>query len=399
MREKAAITPLTIEAPMPDPPSTHWGPGRIVLRVVHPDGTRRVVAIDRPYALLGRAQAADLRISHPDASLRHAYLHLDRRGVYAVDLATRTGTRFDGIPPEVRAAWIRPGRGLEFAGHRVELVEGAFDHGSRDGEPVGPDPLAATEGLVPLELVPDDLNGRPLRPRSALAFLGSNRSCALRFTGDELARVHGVLVRTTAEAFLVDFVGSGVASVAAVRAGDRLEIGRRGYSARIGPSPAAPLPVISRSAVIATVDRVAPTASPELREALARRMFETLQFGQDLLLRSHDQLQRSMLEATRTLSGDRTDTVDRHRAQLDQLRSELTEARAELRRRLAERDTVALAHIPGPPPIPRDQLAVPVASFGQATSWLLDRVADLERAIDREPCVGGLELLAQLRPR
>ena len=327
---------------MPDPTATHWGAGRIVLRVVRPDGTRRLAAIDRPYAMIGRDPAADLRIAHPRVSLRHAYLHLDRRGVYAVDLATRVGTRFDDLPSGIRAAWLRPGRALELAGYRVELIEGTFEPGPDDHGPIGPDPLAATDGLVPLELLPDDPDGPTLRPRSALTFLGKSRACALRLDGDELARVHGVLVRTSTEAFLVDFVGPSGSKgrVSVIRTGDRLEIGRHGFSARIRSPIVGPSTRFSRATIAATVERLAPSASPALRDALAGRMFETLRSGQELLSRNHDQLRRSLIEATRTFSDDPSHGHDRHQARLDRMRSELREARSRLLDRLQQRDAV-----------------------------------------------------------
>src|SRR5690606_1061507 len=85
------------------------------------DGT--VAIVDRPFALVGRSAGADLPVPGPGAAPIHVYLHLDRPGVFAVDLATRDGTRFDDAPEGARSCWIRPGRGLEVAGHRVELIE------------------------------------------------------------------------------------------------------------------------------------------------------------------------------------------------------------------------------------------------------------------------------------
>ena len=384
-RGEQTLIPVPSEVSMPDPPSTQWGEGRIVLRVVRPDGTRRSVAIDRPFAMLGRHPASDVRLSHPRVSQRHAYLHLDRRGVFAVDLATRDGTRFDDLPSGIRAAWLRPGRALEIAGDRVELVEGTFEPASGDLGPIGPDPLAATDGLVPLELVPDDPDAPTLRPRSALTFLGKSRSCALRFHGEAVARVHGVLVRTSTEAFLVDLVREPGASgrASAIRPGDRLEIGRLGFSARIRSPNLGPSARFSRALVAATVQRLAPSASPELRDALAGRMFETLRTGQTLLLRSQDQLQRSLLDAARTLAADRDAGLDRHRDRLDRLRSELRDVRLELRGRLEARDAPAPALPLELATLPDGRSDAPALPFGQATAWLLDRVDELERADGR----------------
>src|SRR5689334_1031438 len=90
-------------------PAPLWAAGRFVLRV-HGVGSnwQRLIEVRRPFALIGRLPGADVPIDDRAVSSRHAYLHLDRRGLFAVDLASRSGSR---IGPEGRAAgWLRPGQ-------------------------------------------------------------------------------------------------------------------------------------------------------------------------------------------------------------------------------------------------------------------------------------------------
>ena len=99
-----------------------WTRGEMILKVqAAARESDRIVHIRRPFARLGRASGAEIAIGAQAASDQHVYLHLDPRGVYAVDLDTRTGTRFSDT--EGPAGWLRPGHWLEVAGRRVELLE------------------------------------------------------------------------------------------------------------------------------------------------------------------------------------------------------------------------------------------------------------------------------------
>src|SRR3954466_1841820 len=98
-----------------------WADGDMMFRVSGGGAEAgRPVKVSRPFALVGRAADADLTIDDRAVSARHAYLHLDPRGVYAVDLVTRTGTRLNGSGRMV--GWLRPGDWVEIAGRRVELL-------------------------------------------------------------------------------------------------------------------------------------------------------------------------------------------------------------------------------------------------------------------------------------
>lgn len=106
------------ESGLPDP---LWIDGEITLRIRNTTtGADRIVRVRRPYALVGRAPGADVCIDDPRASGRHLYLHLDHRGLYVVNLLSRTGTCDHEGP--ITTAWLRTGRRLELAGHELEVV-------------------------------------------------------------------------------------------------------------------------------------------------------------------------------------------------------------------------------------------------------------------------------------
>src|SRR5579864_5349678 len=96
-----------------------WVDGEFTLRI-REVGSERVLRIRRPFALLGRITGSDIRIEDRAVSARHVYLHLDQRGVFGVDLATRTGTRFGELAHS--SGWLGPGQSFEVADRRIEQI-------------------------------------------------------------------------------------------------------------------------------------------------------------------------------------------------------------------------------------------------------------------------------------
>ena len=90
------------------------------------------VEVGAPFGVVGRASGGAVVIDDPAASSRHVYLHLDGRGLFAVDLATRTGTRVG--PGGGLSGWLRPGDRLEVAGREIELVEVRLGPGEPQAE-------------------------------------------------------------------------------------------------------------------------------------------------------------------------------------------------------------------------------------------------------------------------
>lgn len=404
-------------APLPDrrgpSPPPLWSDGRFRIRLIGPDGPPLIATVGRPYAVLGRAADADLPIRSPEASLRHAYLHLDARGLFAVDLASRRGTRFDEATAGARSCWLRPGRGLEVAGHRLELIDADPPIA---GPPAGPrpDPLtAAGPGLPVVELIGDDPDAAPLRPLSELAFVGRARSVAVRLEDRAVARVHALLVRSTAGAFLVDLVGENLlinerppaAPALPLADGDELQVGRHRFLVRVRPAPG-PAPALgvveATGSLPEVVARHAPAAPPELRDALAAWATEAVRGTQQELARQQGQFQQAMLAAVRQLYQDQATLFERHLERIDRLQQELAELRAELRGRLgtdppASPDALPAPPAPAPGPEPVTTGPGPDApDQGRATSWLLDRVRTLEDQVEQETRSTWRDLLARL---
>ena len=374
--------------------------------------------------MIGRSAGADLPIRAPEASLRHAYLHLDARGLFAVDLSSRRGTRFDDATAGARTCWLRPGRGLEIAGHRVELIDADPPIA---GPPAGPrpDPLtAAGPGLPVVELIGDDPDAAPLRPLSELTFVGRARSVAVRVEDRAVARVHALLVRSTAGAFLVDLIGENLlinarppaAPALPLADGDELQVGRHRFLVRVRPAPG-PAPVLgvidhgptaaAPGSLPEVIARHAPAAPPELRDALAAWTTEAVRGSQQELARQQGQFQEAMLAAVRQLYRDQATLFERHLERIDRLQQELAELRGELRDRLGTEPPAAPDALPAPPPAPAPGPGPgPVTTVagagagapdqGRATSWLLNRVRTLEDQVEQETRSTWRDLLARL---
>src|SRR5579872_3287942 len=75
-------------------PGQFWTEGDMMLQVQGLGREMdRIVKIRRPFALVGQSPDSDICLNEPGVSERHVYLHLDPRGLYVVDLLTRSGTR------------------------------------------------------------------------------------------------------------------------------------------------------------------------------------------------------------------------------------------------------------------------------------------------------------------
>ena len=211
-----------------------WAEGRIVLWVEGPRFPARSVTIQSPYAVIGRVLGCDVRIPHPDISARHMYLHVDQRGVFAVDLATRTGSRFlraedpEGLGlvsidswtdhRDERTAWLKIGESFLIADHKIEIVKARVEHDSAlvqlsEMEPIKkglPNLLGDTSPNAPLvgvTLAPLGSDQLPQALTSELVFVGSSGSCGVRIDDRSLPRIQAVLVRSAAGAYLVNLSG------------------------------------------------------------------------------------------------------------------------------------------------------------------------------------------------
>ena len=416
-----------------------WADGTLTLRVRGPGfGTGRPLTIRRPFALLGRGESCDIRIDDPMVSARHAYMHIDRRGIFVVDLATRSGIRIDDAV--ATAGWLRPGQSLEVGGRRVEIVSVHVDDVASFS---GPSPRslladAGDETLVRLSLRDESAPQTPWTVDSELLFIGRSPSCGVRIGGAAAARIHAVAVRGTEAAYVVDLSGRGmllndrmILGAALLTDGDRLRIGATQFLVHVAPptsdadadapppqSPAGAtaerpetlLPVLQASGTppspvtTGALQRVEtepepagfpaellPPLPPELaggesQAAMLGWMMGVLQATQGEMMRRQDDFQREVVSALRQMHADNQDVMARHLQKVERIQHDLSALRDEIRRRYGPSSSSSSPHapiaaqspaLPKPPPLHVPPVPAP-ADSAAAASWLLNRVNQLD---------------------
>jgi pSer/pThr/pTyr-binding forkhead associated (FHA) protein len=417
-------------------PGPLWVDGEFTLRLREP-GSERVLRIRRPFALLGRIAGSDVRIEDRAVSARHVYLHLDRRGVFGVDLATRTGTRFGAAGHS--SGWLHPGQAFEVAGRRIELLEVRLD-GAASSAPLpnpGPaDPLAdaGTASLVAVTLHAMHARHVPRALGSELVFVGRGTSCGVRVEGATASRVHCVLVRTTSAAFVVDLIGRGtwlngrlVTGAAALGEGDTLAIGSAQFGVRIAPASETSLAVRTMSqhqlpeltspagwpATFGDGSGLPAGLSPggmppaslflggipappnslpaEAQNAALAWMMGALQAGQTEALRRQGEFHLALTRLVQQMQRDHANLLNEHLDRMERIDRELADLRGEIYRRFGSAEAATAAAslqdtsaTPSPEadvpphlriaPVPKPADTDPAAT----ATWLITRVNLLE---------------------
>lgn len=356
----------------PRPGGVPWADGQVTLRVRPPavPGSGpvpgRIVRSRGPVVLVGRHPAAEVRIPHRAASPRHLLLVLDRRGVFAVDLLSRSGTRVAGRP--IATAWLGVGEAVELAGHRIEILRLRADGAAIDPVPPGDevDPFAPALGVEPLALHPEGDAHPPWVVGSALVLLGRSEACALRLRDAAAAPIHAAIWREPGSVHLVDLAGRrtrvnghAVAGPVPLQTGVRVELGLARFAVQVGDAPPALPP--------ARVDRPIPVpalGNPATPPAVLSRPEPGLGDVMDLL---------------RQFQSDAATLIEGQFDQIDALRRELAALRDDIQ---ASRPVEPEA----PPPfaISPTRADTP-ADRTEAAAWLLDRIASVEPGPDQRP--------------
>jgi pSer/pThr/pTyr-binding forkhead associated (FHA) protein len=402
---------------MPKRVGLYWTDAQIALEIFEPGAERpRPVPLGRPFALIGRIAHADIRFEDRGVSARHVYLHADDRGLFAVDLATRTGTRFNEAAAP--CGWLRTGDSIEVAG-RVIRVE-SFEV---DGRVVAPPPcsdnMLADAGDVPLvglTLEPVGQRGPSWALGSELAFVGRNDGCAIRLNQASVSRTHCALLRTRDAAYVIDLPGRPTLvngqpprGATALTDGDVLTLGQVRFVARIAPAPGSQtsaatgreLGVAQHAHDLARLAGRPPSqflaglpplsgdpfpidlVPPESRDAVLGWMLGALHAGQSEILRRQDDLQLAVhmiLQHLQSATSAQNARLDAQETRLDSLLDELKR----LESQPSEPSAAPLPsspypyHLPPDPPRPAREVPPapeidPARSF-ETAAWLLERI-------------------------
>jgi pSer/pThr/pTyr-binding forkhead associated (FHA) protein len=363
----------------------------------------RPVEVRRPYAVIGRAPGCDVVLDDHAIAPAHVYLHLDHRGLFAVDLATRAGSRVGPLGADY--GWLRPGELIEIAGYHIELAALHLD----ELDPAGPgdaDPLCDIADGPGLALYPDG-GGMPLFLRSQLIFAGRSEACGVRIDDPRLAPVQCALIRSDRSAYVVDLAGGGATRLgerplrgaAEVCDGDVLSIGAARFECRVDglpiadadwapayqePAPPVPyngprttdnaqhLPRLSRMAL----DRLAGAD----QESVLAWMMGALQATHEEMLRRQDEFRRDVMRALRKLHKQQTLGHEEQIERLGQLNQEVSTLRDEVRKRYGSAAPVPRPETPRAlPSVPIPPLPSPAATIDDTDAWLSRRIHQINR--------------------
>lgn len=409
------------DIPFEDADDPLWVVGVMTFRVrglgAEPD---RVVTIPRPFGLIGLANDSDIRINDPSLNARHTYLHLDPRGVFAVDLATRAGTAVgaEGTP----SGWLAPGDTLQVAGRTIELVRAEIDGTAIAPPPCDDDLLgdAKPGRLTSVSLAPKaSPEIAPWELGSPLVFVGWSGSCGLQVKDEAASKIHCVFVRTADAAYLVDFCGRRtrldgrqVQGASILEDGQTLTIGSTDFLVRLVPSKArkargsptddAP-PLVARvihheveveAEVVDSTETNEPRpAEPsnglanlpaESRHEMIAWMVDAVREAQLSAQRQREEMSELFGEVVRQIQQGNAVILEAHLERIEKIDRELVALRAEISQKFP-------SQLPAPPPSPASlppppdvaPLQIPreiphPANPNAAATWLLERVGRLE---------------------
>jgi len=181
---------------------------------------------ERPVVLVGRSPRADLVLDHPLVGRRHAYLQLVEGRLFGIDLGSREGLRWGGVPRH--GGWVDRSRPVQVGVTTIRVVGG---DGGGDRGP-GPAPTSRryeSRGSLPSAVLELGGRGEELRRLPldrVLTLVGGSDRCHVRLPGPGISRVVCGLLRTPVGVWAVDLLSSrGIALNGVVCREARLEDG------------------------------------------------------------------------------------------------------------------------------------------------------------------------------
>jgi pSer/pThr/pTyr-binding forkhead associated (FHA) protein len=325
------------------------------LRVEWDDaGTGRPVRrlFDRPAIVVGRNRRADLFLDHPLVGRRHAYFQVVDGRLFAIDLGSREGLRWSGVPR--RTGWVDGARPVQVGPTTIRVVE----DDRVDDVPPGPGPTSRRyESRRSLPLAVLEIRGgagekQVIPLERVLTLVGGSQHCAVRLPGPGISRFICALLLTPAGVWTIDLLSSqGLSVNGAVRRealledGDGLRVGALDLRITYGRPARAPDPAPPSRAAgtdlghVADRSGAAPLPSilmdrPELllSEAALRPLLEGSELTANLASSPFGQALIQLIRLLGEMHRDHLQLVREELEQIGQLQLEMDGARAALGR-------------------------------------------------------------------
>jgi anti-anti-sigma regulatory factor len=189
-------------------------PGMFRLAVSAPDESQPTpLAVNGPFALIGRDESCVCRLNHPDVSRRHAYLQAIYGRIFCVDLGSRTGTHWGDKAR--KSGWLDPGSPVRIGPHQVQVLD-SIGLGSPNvpfPEHFSPlDPYAGQLGTLPrieIEILNGAVPSAEMTVSRLITLVGSSPRCKLRLQHSSVAKVDCSLLWLVDGLWVVDLSGRG----------------------------------------------------------------------------------------------------------------------------------------------------------------------------------------------
>jgi hypothetical protein len=214
------------------------GTGPLQLNVEQPCTQETISRVfQQPFLLIGRSPQADLRLSDPAVSFRHAYLQVIGGRVFCIDLHSRTGLRLNGKSDS--SVWLSRDETLGIGPYRLRLMACGRPPNSpfMPEEPVNPlfrlppdhDPLPGVSLAISMEGTAKRTSWRVNR---LLTLVGAAPECKLRVAAAADSKFLCSLLRTPSGLWVIDLLSEQGIRVNGVRVpwahlreGDQLQVG------------------------------------------------------------------------------------------------------------------------------------------------------------------------------
>lgn len=185
----------------------------IRLAVRGPEGGPPVeVAIDSPYAILGRSGSCHHCLAGDDVSYRHAYLQVIGGRILCVDLLSANGIEWDGND---KGPWLSPEHRLHIGGHTLQLFDDGWAYDASLPSPLEVRPRSEQRpefGVLPeveLELTGGAAPGKAWPINRVLTLVGRDERCRITCADERISKVHCSLLLAPSGLWVIDLLGRG----------------------------------------------------------------------------------------------------------------------------------------------------------------------------------------------
>jgi anti-anti-sigma regulatory factor len=176
-----------------------------------------LLAVNGPFALIGRDESCACRLDHTDVSRRHAYLQAVYGRIFCVDLGSRNGTHWGETAQ--KSGWLDPGARVRIGPYQIQVVDsiGLGAPSAPFPENFSPlDPYAGQFGPLPhveLEIISGTAASTEMPITRLMTLVGSSPRCKLRLQHASVAKVECSLLWLSDGLWVVDLSGRGHARV------------------------------------------------------------------------------------------------------------------------------------------------------------------------------------------